>query len=131
MFKNLFLAILLILPLTAIAHSPLDSSFPSDGEKLDIAPEEIIMVFKSPAKLIKVDMKKLSEKKRKGLLGALLGSDDSEKVLLDTTVLLKLGERHKISLPSLEMGGYRVFWRALGEDGHVIKGEFTFTISSI
>ena len=64
MFKNLFLAILLILPLTAIAHSPLDSSFPSDNEKLDTAPLEIILIFKSPAKLIKVDMKKFSEKKR-------------------------------------------------------------------
>ena len=66
MFKNLFLALLLIFPLTALAHSPLESSFPSDGEKLDTAPPEIILVFKSPAKLIKVDMKKLSEKKRKG-----------------------------------------------------------------
>ena len=51
MFKNLFFAILLIFPLTAFAHSPLDSSFPKDGEKLDKAPPEIIMVFKSPAKL--------------------------------------------------------------------------------
>ena len=45
MFKNLFLAILLILPLTAIAHSPLDSSFPSDGEKLDTSSLEIIYYF--------------------------------------------------------------------------------------
>ena len=131
MFRILFLALLLIFPLTALAHSPLDSSFPKDGEKLDKAPPEIIMVFKSPAKLIKVDMKKLSTKKRKTLLGKLFGSDDSEIVLLDTSFLLKLEERHEISLPSLKMGEYRVFWRALAEDGHVIKGEFTFTVVGI
>ena len=131
MFKNLFLALLLILPFTAIAHSPLASSFPKDGEKLDMAPPEILLVFKSPAKLIKVDMEKLSDKKRKSLLGKLFGSDDSEPVLLDTSFLLKLKERHVISLPSLEMGDYMVFWRALAEDGHVIKGEFTFTVAGI
>ena len=131
MFRNLFLAILLIFPLTALAHSPLDSSFPSDGEKLDTAPPEIILVFKSPAKLIKVDMKKLSAKKRKTLLGKLFGSDDGEIVLLDTSFLLKLEERHEISLPSLKMGEYRVFWRALAEDGHVIKGDFSFTVAGI
>ena len=131
MFKNLLSAILLILPLAAIAHSPLDSSFPSDGEKLDMAPGEIIMVFKSPAKLIKVDMEKLSDKKRKSLLGKLFGSDDSESVFLDTSFPLRLGERHVISLPSLEIGDYKVFWRALAADGHVIKGQFTFTVVGI
>ena len=131
MFKNFFLALLLILPLTAIAHSPLDSSFPKDGEKLDMTPPEIILVFKSPAKLIKVEMEKMSDKKRKSLLGKLFGSDDSVSVLLDTSFLLKLKERHVISLPILEMGNYKVFWRALAEDGHVIKGELTFSIESI
>ena len=131
MFKNLFSALLLILPLTALAHSRLDSSFPKDGERLDLAPPEIILVFKSPTKLIKVDMEKLSDKKRKSLLGKLFGSDDSESVLTDTSFLLKLGKRHVISLPSLEMGDYKVFWRALAEDGHVIKGEFTFTVVGI
>ena len=77
MFKNIFLALLLILPLTALAHSPLDSSFPKDGEMLDMAPPEIILVFKSPTKLIKVNMEKLSDKKRKSLLGKLFGHDDS------------------------------------------------------
>ena len=127
MFKNLFLALLLIFPLTALAHSPLDSSFPQNGEKLDMQPTEIIMVFKSPAKLIKVDLEKSSDKQRKSLLGGLFGTDDGEPVLLGTSFLLKLGKRHVIPLPTLEMGNYTVSWRAIGEDGHVIKGELTFT----
>ena len=130
MFKNLFLALLLILPLTALAHSPLDSSFPKDGERLDMTPPEIILVFKSPTKLIKVDMEKLFDK-QKSLLGKLFGSDDSKSVLLDKSFLLKLRERHVISLPSLEMGDYKVFWRALADDGHVIKGELLFTVEGI
>jgi len=127
MFKNFFLAILLLLPMTAIAHSPLASSSPQNGEKLDMQPAEIIMVFKSPAKLIKVDLEKSADKQRKSLLGGLFGTDDGEPVLLGTSFLLKLGKRHVIPLPTLEMGNYTVSWRAIGEDGHVIKGELTFT----
>ena len=128
MFKNLFFAILLLLPMTAIAHSPLASSSPQNGEKLDMPPAEIIIVFKSPAKLIKVEMEKSSDKQRKSLLRGLFGNDDGEPVLLDTNFLLKLRKSHVISLPSLEMGDYTVSWRALGEDGHVIKGVLTFTV---
>ena len=131
MFRILFLALLLIFPLTALAHSPLDSSFPKDGEKLDKAPPEIIMVFKSPAKLIKINLEKSSDEQRKSLLGGLFGTDDGESVLLGTSFLLKFKERHVISVPYLETGDYKVFWRALAEDGHVIKGEFSFTVAGI
>ena len=131
MFKNLFLALLLIFPLTTLAHSPLDSSFPQNGEKLDMQPTEIIMVFKSPAKLIKVDLEKSSDEQRKSLLGGLFGTDDGEPVLLGTSFLLKLKDRLVISVPYLEIGDYKFFWRALAEDGHVIKGEFSFTVAGI
>ena len=62
MFKNLLLAIMLVLPMAANAHSSLASSSPQNGEKLDVPPTEIFMEFKSPAMLIKVDLTKQSDK---------------------------------------------------------------------
>ena len=126
--KNLFLSILLLLPMTAIAHSPLASSTPKNGEKLDMSPAEIIIVFKSPTKLIKVDIKKSSQKQSKSLLGGLFGTDESEPVLLGKSFLMKIGTRHVISLPSLKLGDYKLAWRAIGKDGHVIKGKLSFAI---
>ena len=131
MFKNLFLAILLFLPMTANAHSPLTSSSPQSGEKLNGPPAEIVLVFKSSVKLIKVSLSALSEKQSKSPLGKLFGDHDSKPIALDTSSLMKIRKRHFISLPLLGSGKYLFAWLAMGEDSHVIKGEFTFTIVGV
>jgi copper resistance protein C len=127
-FKNLLFAILLILPMTANAHSPLASSSPQNGETLDAPPIEIVMVFKLPAKLIKVNLRKFSNKQEKRLLGGLFGGG-GELVTLGTSFLMNIGERQIIPLPSLANGAYSLDWRAIGEDGHVIKGDLAFKIT--
>ena len=129
MFKNLLYTILLLLPMSANAHSPLASSLPQNGEMLDVSPTEIVMVFKLPAKLIKVNLKKSSDKQEKSLLEGLFGGGDGDLVALGTSFLMNIGERHIIPLPSLESGAYSLAWRAMGEDGHVIKGDLTFKIT--
>ena len=127
MFKNLLLAILFILPMAANAHSPLSSSSPQNGETLDVSPAEIVMEFKSPAKLIKVELTKSKDKQEKSLLGGLFGGD-GESVPLGTGFLMTIDKRQVVPLPSLEAGHYALAWRAMGEDGHVIKGELTFKV---
>ena len=128
MLKNLLLAIFLVLPISANAHSPLASSSPQNGETLDEPPTEIFMTFKLPAKLIKVDLTKQSDKQGKNLLGRLFGGDDGESVPLGTSFLMTIDKRQVIPLPSLKDGSYSLTWRAMGEDGHVVKGELTFNI---
>ena len=129
MFKNLLLAILLVLPMAANAHSPLASSSPQNGETLDEPPTEIFMEFKLPTKLMKVDLTKQSDKQGKNLLGRLFGGgDDGESVPLGTSFLMTIDKRQAIPLPALEDGSYSLAWRAMGEDGHVVKGELTFNI---
>ena len=131
MLKNLLLAIFLVLPISANAHSPLASSSPQNGETLDEPPTEIFMEFKLPAKLIKVDLTKQSDKQGKNLLGRLFGGDDGESVPLGTSFLMTIDKRQVIPLPSLKDGSYSLTWRAMGEDGHVVKGELTFNIKGI
>ena len=129
MFKNLLLAILLVLPIAANAHSPLASSSPKNDETLDVPPTEIFMEFKLPAKLTKVDLTKQSDKQGKSFLGGLFGGDDDgESVPLGTSFLMTIDKRQVIPLPSLQNGSYSLTWRAMGEDGHVVKGELTFNI---
>ena len=128
MLKNLLLAILLVLPIAANAHSPLASSSPQNGETLDESPTEIFMEFELPAKLIKVNLTKQSYKQEKNLLGRLFGGDDDESVPLGTSFLMTIDKRQIIPLPSLQNGSYSLTWRAMGEDGHVVKGDLTFNI---
>ena len=82
MFKNLLLAVLLYLPMTASAHSLLATSSPQSGEKLNRPPAEITMFFKSSVKLIKVSLSALSEKRSKSPLGKVFGYHDSKPIFL-------------------------------------------------
>ena len=131
MFKNFLLTILIILPMAANAHSPLSSSFPQDGESLDVPPVEIVMDFKSPAKLIKVELMKSKSNQGNGFLGGLFGGHDGEPVPLGESFLMSINKRQIIPMPSLGEGDYLLSWRAMGEDGHVIKGELTFKVGGI
>ena len=91
---------LIIIPMAANAHSPLSSSSPQDGETLDVPPTEIIMDFHSPAKLIKVELKKSKNKQGNSFLGGLFGGDDGESVPLGERFLLSMNKRQIILLPS-------------------------------
>ena len=124
--KVISILLCLLFPLSALAHSPLSNISPGDGAKLEDAPTEISMVFKSPAKLIKLELFKEQATTKKSLLGALFGNDGGEVVPLPNAVLMETSGTHVISLPEITSGGYQVKWRAMGEDGHVIKDDFVF-----
>ena len=38
-------------------------------------------------------------------------------------------DEHRITLPPLLAGDFTASWRALSEDGHVIKGGFSFSVT--
>ena len=114
--------------MAANAHSPLSLSSPQDGEILDTPPIEIVMDFKLPAKLIKVELRKSKNKQGNSFLGGLFGGDDGETVPLGESSLMSMNKRQIIPMPSLGAGDYLLSWRAMGEDGHVIKGELTFKV---
>ena len=95
---------------------------------MEDAPTEMSMVFKSPAKLIKLELFKEKASAKKSLLGGLFGNDGGEVVPLPNAVLMETSETHVIPLPEITSGGYLVKWRAMGEDGHILKGDFGFTI---
>ena len=128
MFKNFILTILIFLPMAANAHSLLSSSSPQDGETLDAPPSEIVLDFISPAKLIKIKLNKSKSKQGNSFLGGLFGGDDGESVPLGESFLMSMNKRQIIPMPSLGEGDYLLSWRAMGEDGHVIKGELTFKV---
>ena len=128
LFKKLLLAVLLVFPSASIAHSPLALSSPQDGETLNVPITKIVMHFESPAKLIKVDLRKQPSKLERRLFDGIFGSNKGDAVPFGTDFLMTMDKRHLIPLQGLEDGSYSFSWRAMGEDGHVIKGNFTFYI---
>ena len=111
--KN-FLIILMILFQSsfAYAHSPLKSIIPKDGVVLNTAPVEIKVYFKLSAKLLKVTLNKF----------------EGNEVKLSKEPLMKNSKNHSIPLPLLKPGIYNFKWRAMSEDGHIIKGKSNFKL---
>ena len=101
-------------PISVQAHSPMTSVTPADGARLTSAPATIEMRFRDPSRLI-----------RFGLAAA----EDGTDVALGDDHLMVEATDHTVSLPPLGAGSYVASWRAMGEDGHVIKGRFSFTIA--
>ena len=131
MLKKIILVFILFsLPTTVFPHSPLKLANPMDGALLTKAPTEYKMLFKSPAKLIKFEIfqKGQNNNKKSSLLKGLFKKSDGKLIEINYKPSLVLSESHLIKLPKINFGSYEVRWRAMGEDGHVLKGILTFEV---
>ena len=121
---------LVVFPIMAIAHSPLQKANPTNGAVLETPPTEYKMLFKSPAKLIKFEIfqKVQNNNKKSSSLKGLFKKSDGKLIEINYKPSLVLSESHLIKLPKINFGSYEVRWRAMGEDGHVLKGILTFEV---
>ena len=121
---------LVIFPLMALSHSPLEKAIPTDGAVLSTPLTEYKMLFKSPAKLIKFEIFQMgqNDQKNSSFLKTLLKKSTGKMVDINYKPALVFLKNHVIKLPNINTGSYEVRWRAMGEDGHVLKGILTFEI---
>lgn len=108
------LAAVLLAATPAMAHSEMNMTEPADGTTLNIVPETIALKFTAPARVMKVEM---------------LHTNGTASHTM-TVDIPTFGMVDEISLTPDFMGAgrYDVNWRALGEDGHVMTGSFSFTV---
>jgi methionine-rich copper-binding protein CopC len=100
------------LSLQAFAHTPLASSVPKDKATLTIAPKGIILNFKNGIRLTKVVLTRV------GTNGIKLKLDNKKKFQADCIFVID----------DPNSGDYLIEWRGLGQDGHVMKGQFTYKV---
>jgi len=81
---------------------------------LAAAPQAIEMKFRGTARLVRV---------------ALTGAQSGEVALSEEHLMVKK-YLHTVALPAIVADEYEVRWRALSADGHVVKGNFSFTVSA-
>ena len=116
--KQIILGVSLGLALTAsaFAHSPLKATMPSDGQTVSGTPDMLHLVFAKPARVTKVMLKHTN--------GDMSHQDKLELPSKKFTTELMLQPEFK------GPGNYEVEWRALGEDGHALKGSFKFKVEA-
>lgn len=105
----LMLAVLLAMP--ASAHTQLVKSQPADGAIMQEPVQQLVLEFKEPVRLMRVDLTKA----------------EGAPIDVDFTPSIGAGTRFDVALPELAPGDYRVHWMLMGADGHKATGSFRFS----
>ena len=95
-----------------------DMNPPADGDVLTEAPSDIGFSFSfsfSFSKDIRLTRVEMFHK-------------NGEAVQLDLGERITFSRKFVLPLQEVDGGGYRIEWRGLGADGHVMKGMFTFRV---
>lgn len=112
-----FIAVLGVLALLgwsrdARSHTHLEKSVPANGSILSAAPQSIVLTFAEPARLTALSLQK--------------GSEPAQKLSpLPSAAARELS----VAAPRLTPGKYVLSWRVVSDDGHVMPGRLSFTIT--
>lgn len=101
-------------PAGALAHTSGTATEPADGATLDRVPEALRLSFAGPMRIVKVVM----------VHDGPTGSHETRLALPSEAATESL----ELSPDFAGPGDYRIEWRGLGEDGHVMTGEFSFSV---
>lgn len=99
----------------AWAHAALKSAIPASGTTLDAPPKQIALHF---SERLESEFSSITVTDGGGRI---TGTAKSRLDPGDSTVMI-------LELPLLTAGAYGVHWRAVGHDGHLRKGDYTFTV---
>ncbi len=111
--RNLVISVLLVLWSTAtLAHSPLESTAPLDGDTMSAAPSEVKLDFHGDIRLTRVSM-----------THANTHSED-----LDLGTQKAFAQEFVLPMTDMGAGTYLIEWRGLGKDGHTLNGSFGFVV---
>ena len=105
----------LAVPVPASAHTGLAGSEPSDGQRVDALPREVVLHFTEPV----------------SSLGAALHVTDPLGREVPGNSAELSGSTVTFLLSTVEVDGpYTVAWRVVAADGHPGSGRFSFTVGS-
>ncbi len=98
---------------TASAHAQLLGTVPAPGAEVDAPPEEVVLRF---------DERVTPQSVR------VLGADGRD--VTAARAHLRVGDERRVvlSLPRLKAGAYVAAWRVVSDDGHPLRGAFTFRV---
>lgn len=108
-----FLVVVVVAP--AFGHAALVSSSPSDGQRLDGAPDAVVLEFNEPVTTPTGGVRVFNAD------GDRVDNGDAGRGPSDTFVVASLQ-------PELPDGTYIVTWRAFSADNHPVKGAFVFQV---
>ena len=104
-------AALALIPAASLAHAHLMRSTPAENAVLEKAPATATLVFAEPVTMTAISIE---------LIG---GAKTSLKPLPATATA-----QPSVPLPTLAAGHYKLSWRAVSDDGHIMSGQIHFSV---
>jgi hypothetical protein len=115
MKKYIVILLAAMTSMSVFAHTGLTSSTPKDNAMLMENPEKIEVTFGDAVRLVSL---------------TLVNSKD-EPVEIDFAPSMEASETFTYALPMLMPSNYKASWTIMGEDGHKMKGDFTFMVHAM
>lgn len=109
-FKCALLVSSLMLSINVFAHGKITETYPRDGDMLMSQAERVELNFEEPMKVISLKVENYAGKEI--------------EVTFDRNA--PETKKFKAMLPKLRPDNYFVEWRAIGKDGHTVKGKYGF-----
>ena len=97
---------------SALAHGGRHTTSPENGAVLAEAPSQVVLTFTRRVRLTRVRLTR----------------DESEAVDLALGSQTSFASRFVLPLTNAGRGIYRIEWRGLADDGHIVRGTFTFQV---
>jgi methionine-rich copper-binding protein CopC len=104
-------AALLLIPEASLAHAHLVRSTPAENAVLEKAPATAALVFAEPVTMTAITIE---------LIG---GAKTNLKPLPASATA-----DPSVPLPTLAPGHYKLSWRAVSDDGHIMSGQIHFSV---
>ncbi len=97
----------------ALAHAKMNASVPKAGETVAAGLSEIQLHFSKPLRLTLIHVRRV---------------EDQIEIPVSNELPKSFVDSAKVAVDSLQAGSYEVFWTAVSNDGHVMKGNFAFSV---
>ncbi len=96
----------------ALPHSRVETTVPADGAVLDHTPSRVLLTFADRLRLTRV----------------LVSHNDGPETELDPGSQTGFTTRFELAIRDRGSGRYRIEWRGLSADGHVMRSSLEFRV---
>jgi hypothetical protein len=100
---------------SVLAHTSLTSSTPSDNAMLMKSPETLALRFGAPVRLVSLEVV----------------NANNEAVAFAFAPTMEASNTFSYELPPLLPSTYSASWTIMGDDGHKMKGDFSFMVHAM
>ncbi len=110
--KIIYICFSMLISVSALAHASLQKSNIAEGDLLSEVPDKLDLVFSGNV----------------GLAALSILDSSGNPVGEQSSLPRSLQKRFSIPVPDLSSGAYKIEWKTMSSDGHIMSGHINFMV---